>query len=344
VLDLVPVRSDQATGDALRASISLARVAEDAGYRRYWVAEHHNMPAVAATSPPVLIAMIAGATERMRVGSGGVMLPNHAPLVVAEQFGLLEAAYPGRIDLGLGRAPGTDPVTRWVLRNGASPAEEDPVARFPEYVRNIAALMAPEGAELAINGDTFELRATPRARTAAPLWLLGSSDYSARLAAELGLPYVFAHHFSGRGTKEALALYRDRFRPSEMLEAPRTFLTVNAVVAATAEEAHRLSMPQLQAMLALRTGAPLHPQRLVEEAEANPVPDEHVDVLEAMRDRWVIGEPRSAAAEIRSLAAAYDVDEVMVHPVAGAFGGTAAAASPAREATLALLADAVRLG
>ena len=344
VLDLVPVRSDQTTGDALRASVSLARAAEDAGCHRYWVAEHHNMPAIAATNPPVLIAMIAGATERIRVGSGGVMLPNHAPLVVAEQFALLEAAHPGRIDLGLGRAPGTDPVTRWVLRNGASSAEEDPVARFPEYVRNVAALMAPEGAGLAIHGDTFELRATPRARTVAPLWLLGSSDYSARLAADLGLPYVFAHHFSGRGTEEALALYRDSFRPSELLDAPRTFLTVNAVVATTAEEADRLAMPQLQAMVALRTGAPLHPQRLVEEAEATPLPDEHVRVLEAMRERWVIGDPTSASAEIRSLAAAYDVDEVMVHPVAGAFGGTPADAAPAREATLRLLAEAVRSG
>jgi luciferase family oxidoreductase group 1 len=348
VLDLVPVRSDQTTGDAVRASLSLARTAEAAGFRRYWVAEHHNMPAVAATSPPVLIAMIAAVTERIRVGSGGVMLPNHAPLVVAEQFALLEAAHPGRIDLGIGRAPGTDPVTRWVLRNGASSAEEDPVARFPEYVRNIAALMAPEGAGISTGrsttgsaGEVFELRATPRATAVPPLWLLGSSDYSARLAAELGLPYVFAHHFAGRGTAEALALYREGFRPSEVLEAPRTFLTVNAAVAETAEQAERLALPQLQAIVALRTGGRLAPQRLVEEAEASPVADEHVYLLEAMRERWVIGDPKQAAAEIQELAAAYDVDEVMLHPVAGALTGTAPEASPAREATLTLLAQAL---
>ena len=246
VLDLVPVRSDQTTGDALRASLSLARTADREGFERYWVAEHHNMPAVAATNPPVLIAMIAAATERIRVGSGGVMLPNHAPLVVAEQFALLEAAHPGRIDLGIGRAPGTDPVTRYVLRSGAT--DDDIVNRFGDYVQNVAALMAKEGAGLQLRGETFELRATPHAVSVPKLWLLGSSDYSAKLAAEMGLPYVFAHHFSGSGTAEALALYRENFRPSEALKEPRTFLTVNAAVAETAEEAERLALPQLQAM------------------------------------------------------------------------------------------------
>jgi luciferase family oxidoreductase group 1 len=344
VLDLVPVRSDQTSGDAARASLSLARTAEATGFHRYWAAEHHNMPAVAATNPPVLIAMLAAATERIRVGSGGVMLPNHAPLVVAEQFALLEAAHPGRIDLGIGRAPGTDPVTRWVLRNGASQAEEDAVARFPEYVRNVAALMAPGGAALSTGrgaGEAFELRATPRATGVPPLWLLGSSDYSARLAAELGLPYVFAHHFAGRGTAEALALYRQGFRPSEVLDAPRTFLTVNAAVAETTEEAERLALPQLQAMVALRTGGRLAPQRLVEEAEETPVADEHVYLLEAMRERWVIGDAKRAAVEVQELAATYGVDEVMVHPVAGALTGTAPEESPAREATLTLLAQAL---
>jgi luciferase family oxidoreductase group 1 len=339
VLDLVPVRSDQTTGDAIRASLSLARVADAAGYERYWVAEHHNMPAVAATNPPVLIAMIAGATERIRVGSGGVMLPNHAPLVVAEQFALLEAAHPGRIDLGIGRAPGTDPVTRYVLRSGAT--DEDIVNRFGDYVQNVAALMARDGAGLDLRGETFELRATPHAVSVPALWLLGSSDYSARLAAELGLPYVFAHHFSGQGTADALRLYRDEFRPSAASDVPRTFLTVNAAVAETAEEAERLALPQLQAMVALRTGGALRPQRLVEEAEADPVPAEHQGLQAAMRERWVVGDPKQAAEQLRDLATTYDVDEVMVHPVAGALTGTAVDASPAREATLRLLAEAI---
>ena len=173
------------------------------------------MPAVAATNPPVLIAMVAAATERIRVGSGGVMLPNHAPLVVAEQFALLEAAHPGRIDLGLGRAPGTDPVTAWALRHGGGGVEADAAEHFPTYVDNIITMMSPGGAGLDVNGRLHALNATPHATSAATVWLLGSSDFSARLAASKGLPYVFAHHFSGRGTAEALALYREGFVPTE---------------------------------------------------------------------------------------------------------------------------------
>jgi luciferase family oxidoreductase group 1 len=338
VLDLVPVRTDQSTGDALAATRRLAQVADSAGFHRYWLAEHHNVPAVAATNPPVLIALVAAATSRIRVGSGGVMLPNHAPLVVAEQFALLEAAYPGRIDLGIGRAPGTDPVTSYALRHGAGGVDDQAVARFPEYVDNVLTMMSPEGAALEVGGRKLPLNATPAARSRPPVWLLGSSDYSARLAAALGLPYVFAHHFSGTGTAEALALYRTTFQPSDELNAPQTFLTVNAAVADTQEEADRLALPQLQAMVALRTGGQLGPQRLVEDAEAERVPEAHQRLISAMRDRWVIGTPVTAAARVRALAEQFDVDEVMVHPVAGAFRGTAVTSSPAREATLELLA------
>jgi luciferase family oxidoreductase group 1 len=338
VLDLVPVRSDQATGDALAATRSLAQVADRAGFHRYWLAEHHNMPAVAATNPPLLIALVAAATARIRVGSGGVMLPNHAPLVVAEQFALLEAAYPDRIDLGIGRAPGTDPVTSYALRHGAGGVDDEAVARFPEYVDNVIAMMSPGGVGVQVGGRTHPLHATPHAVGSPPVWLLGSSDYSAQLAASRGLPYVFAHHFSGNGTAEALALYRSAFQPSESLPAPRTFLTVNAVVADTQEEADRLALPQLQAMVALRTGGELRPQRLVEDAEADPVPEAHLPLVLAMRHRWVIGTPADAAARLRALADEFDVDEVMVHPVAGAVRGTPVDASPAREQTLELLA------
>jgi luciferase family oxidoreductase group 1 len=339
VLDLVPVRSDQSTGDALAATRSLARVADETGYHRYWLAEHHNMPAVAATNPPLLIAMVAGATERIRVGSGGVMLPNHAPLVIAEQFALLEAAFPGRIDLGIGRAPGTDPVTSYALRHGAGGVTDDAVAQFPSYVDNVIAMMSPGGVGLEVNGRLHALNATPHATSRPDVWLLGSSDYSAQLAAARGLPYVFAHHFSGNGTAEALALYRDGFQPSEELAEPRTFLTVNVVVADSQDEADRLAEPQLQAMVALRTGGQLRAQRLIEEAEADPIPDAHLPLVLAMRRRWVIGTPTAAADEIRELAATYGVDEVMVHPVAGAFAGTAVDSSPAREETLRLLAS-----
>ena len=341
VLDLVPVRSDQATGDALAATRSLARAADELGFERYWLAEHHNMPAVAATNPPLLIAMVAAATERIRVGSGGVMLPNHAPLVVAEQFALLEAAHPGRIDLGIGRAPGSDQVTSWALRHGAGGVDEDAVTRFPSYVDNVISMMSPGGVGLQVGGRMHPLSATPSARSVPPVWLLGSSDYSARLAAERGLPYVFAHHFSGQGTAEALALYRENFHPSDHLDAPRTFLTANVAVAETQEEAMRLALPQLQAMVALRTGGTLRAQVLVEEAEKEPVSAQHQGLAEAMAERWVIGTPAEAAGRIRDLASTYAVDEVMVHPVAGAYVGTDPATSPAREETLRLLAGAL---
>ena len=342
VLDLVPVRSRQSTSQALAGSTALARVADTTGFRRYWVAEHHNMPAVAATNPALLVAVLAAATERIRVGSGGVMLPNHAPLVVAEQFALLEAANPGRIDLGIGRAPGSDPVTNWALRHGAGGVEDDAVARFPEYVEQVIAMMDEHGVGLQIGGRTHALRATPYATSRPPVWLLGSSDYSAQLAAAKGLPYVFAHHFSGKGTAEALELYRTGFRPSGHAAVPTTFLTVNVCVAPTAVEAERLARPQLLAMVALRTGGELRPQLTVEEAEAVQLPAQHEGLLEAMRSRWVIGTPDDAAERIGKLAAEFGVDEVMVHPVAGASADDDPGRVPGREETLRLLASALR--
>lgn len=337
VLDLVPVRHDQSTADALAATLELARTADELGYRRYWLAEHHNMPAVAATNPPVLIAMVAGATRRLRVGSGGVMLPNHAPLVVAEQFALLEAAFPGRIDLGIGRAPGTDPVTGWALRHGAGGVTDEAVSRFPEYVENVLAMMDAGGVGLAVQGRTHVLKATPVATSVPQIWLLGSSDYSARLAAEKGMPYVFAHHFSGSGTAEALELYRTSFRPSRELAEPRTFLTVNASVAQDAGEARRRALPQLLMMLALRTGQPLGPQLAVEEAEKIELADAQRELVEKMASRWVIGTAREGRDRVAELAATYGVDEVMVNPVAGASLAADPATSPARVETLRLL-------
>ncbi len=336
VLDLVPVRTDQRTSDAVRASLSLARTADELGYTRYWVAEHHNMPAVAATSPPVLLGLIGSATERIRIGSGGVMLPNHAPLVVAEQFALLEAAFPGRVDLGIGRAPGSDQVTSYLLRGGS-----DDVSHFPEFVQNVIAMMRPAGAGLDLGERTYEVHATPSATEAPPVWLLGSSDYSARLAAQLGLPYVFAHHFSGAGTAEALELYRSTFRPSPLLEAPRTFLTANVAVADTAEQAADLVRPQQLQMVALRTGGQLSAQQLVDDAVQVALPPQHQALADSMLSRWIVGTPSQAAARITELAEQFDVDEVMVHPIAGTRAGTPADQAPERERTLRELSAAL---
>ncbi|MGN0063741.1 MAG: LLM class flavin-dependent oxidoreductase, partial [Nocardioides sp.] len=337
VLDLIPVRAGQTTGEALRASRSLAQVADELGYTRYWVAEHHNTESVASTNPPVLIAMLAAATERIRLGSGGVMLPNHAPLVIAEQFALLEAAYPGRIDLGIGRAPGTDGLTQHLLRGATSESAEAAVASFPQYVDDIGMLMRPEGVEVAYGQRRQGLRATPRAATTPMLWLLGSSDYSARLAAEKGLPYVFAHHFFGQGTREALDWYRAHYQPSEQYPTPQTFLTVNAAVHETREEAMRLARPHALGMLSLRTGGPMRPQLTVEEAAETVLPDAHVELLEKMLERWVVDSTEAARARIAAMAEEFGVDEVMVHPVSGAPAGTPVDRMLAREETLRLL-------
>jgi luciferase family oxidoreductase group 1 len=335
VLDLVPVRSDQSTPDALAATVSLAQTADRLGYTRYWIAEHHNMPSVGATSPPVLIAYLAAQTAQVRLGSGGVMLPNHAPLAVAEQFALLEAAAPGRIDLGIGRAPGSDPVTSYALRGGR---DDRDIENFPEYLDDVVALMGTRGVRVPLRSGDYTLKATPAAASEPRLWLLGSSMYSAQLAAAKGLPYVFAHHFSGNGTEEALEHYRSHFRPSDLASEPVTFLTVNAVVAETRDEATALILPNLQMMARLRTGQPLGPVQLVEEARQATLTPQQQHIVDSGLARAVVGAPDEAAEQLRALAERFDVDEVMVHPVASAHRGTDPATGPARVATLELLA------
>lgn len=334
VLDLVPVRTDQSTSDALAATRRLAQTADRLGYTRYWVAEHHNMPSVAATSPPVLIAYLAAHTSQLRLGAGGVMLPNHAPLAVAEQFALLEAAYPGRIDLGIGRAPGSDPVTSLMLRG----SNQEDIANFPAYLDDVRALISARGVRVAIPGERYILKASPAATGEPRLWLLGSSMYSAHLAAAKGLPYVFAHHFSGQGTDEALASYRREFVPSDLAPEPVTFLTVNAAVAPTRDEAEALLLPNLQMMARLRTGQPLGPLDLVEDAEAARLNSAEQAIVAAARRRAIVGSPADASDQVRVLAKRFGVDEVMIHPVASAWRGTDPATAPARETTLELLA------
>jgi luciferase family oxidoreductase group 1 len=342
VLDLVPVRSDQTTSDALAATVRLAQAADELGYTRFWVAEHHNMPAVAATSPPVIIAYLAAHTKQLRLGSGGVMLPNHAPLAVAEQFALLEAAAPGRIDLGIGRAPGSDPVTSMALR-GAAGRDDTDIEKFPQYLDDVAALMSTSGVHVSIRGrnpmdQNYVLKATPAAASEPRLWLLGSSMYSAHLAAAKGLPYVFAHHFSGQGTEEALATYRAEFRPSDVAAEPTTFMTVNASVAPTREEAEELLLPNLHMMAWLRTGQPLRALDLVEDSQGLELTHQQQAIVDSGLARAIVGSPTEAADQVRALAANFDVDEVMVNPVASAYRGVDARTAPAREQTLELLA------
>lgn len=219
VLDLIPVRTDQTTSDALAATTHLAQTADRLGYTRYWIAEHHNMPAVAATSPPVVIAHLAAQTSQVRFGSGGVMLPNHAPLAVAEQFALLEAAHPGRIDLGIGRAPGSDPVTSMALR-GAAGRDDTDIERFPDYLDDVAALMSRHGVRVSLPRnllrENYILKATPAAATEPRLWLLGSSMYSAHLAAAKGCRTCSP-------TTSPVRAPRRRWRPTGRSSGPATW-------------------------------------------------------------------------------------------------------------------------
>ncbi|MCW4384171.1 LLM class flavin-dependent oxidoreductase [Salinibacterium sp. SYSU T00001] len=336
VLDLIPVRSNQTSADAVAATVELARVADELGFERFWVAEHHNMPAVASTNPAVLAGILAANTRRIRIGSGGVMLPNHSPLVVAEQFAILEAAFPGRIDLGIGRAPGSDPVITGLLRSSGTTSD---VNAFEHNINDILALLDAEGAALQLpNGRAYSLSATPKAASVPTMWLLGSSDYSARLAARLGLPYVFAHHFSGEGTEGILDLYRSGFADSGEGARPTTFLTLNVSVAATAEEAFAAALPNLQQMARLRTGAPLGPLATVEEAAEAQLTAPQQQMVDAMLERWVIDEPVAAARRIRGLAERFGVDEVMVVPGLSARSTDAANSSPGRIESLRLLA------
>lgn len=338
VLDLVPVRTGQNSAQAVAASIALAQSADELGYERYWLAEHHNMPAVASTTPPVLIAAVASRTQRIRVGSGGVMLPNHAPLIVAEQFAALEAIAPGRIDLGLGRAPGSDPVISALLRQSGATSDVD---RFPENIAEIQALMHADGAAFSLtNGQEYTVHATPSASGAPVIWLLGSSEYSARLAARLGLPYVFANHFSGEGLDAAMRIYRGEYQQSVAHPTPRSFLTLNASVAPTLEEARARALPQLRMMARLRSGQRLTALETVEQAAAAELqaPDAARAAFIAQSEaRWLIGTPESARAELAAFAERYGVDEVMIAPIGGSYENEAIDRTPGREQTLSLL-------
>jgi luciferase family oxidoreductase group 1 len=245
ILDLSPIPEGASAGDALRNSLDLARHAEGLGFRRFWLAEHHNMPGIASAATAVAIGYVAGGTRTIRVGSGGVMLPNHAPLVVAEQFGTLASLYPGRIDLGLGRAPGTDPLTTRALRRDLAASAET----FPQDVQELQGYFEP-----AVPGQ--KIRAVPGAGLRVPLWLLGSSLFSANLAAALGLPFAFACHFAPDDLSGALEVYRTRFEPSAQQDRPYVMLAVNVCAADTDAAARRSFTSQQQAWANLRRGRP----------------------------------------------------------------------------------------
>ena len=300
MLDLVAVRQGSSVADALALASRTARHVESLGFVRYWLAEHHNIPGVASSATAVLVGHVAGGTERIRVGSGGIMLPNHAPLVVAEAFGTLAELYPGRIDLGLGRAPGTDGLTMRALRRDRVESEDD----FPADVAELQRLLAP-----ARPGQ--RLVALPGAGTEVPIWLLGSSLYSARLAAERGLPYAFASHFAPRLLLQAIELYRQNFRPSAQLERPHVMIGVPLAAAPTDEEAEYLASSHYQRVLGI-----LSNQRgLLQPPDAgfmDRLPAQHRAAIVDFLAAGVIGGPGTVREGFLRLAELTGADELML--------------------------------
>ena len=308
VLDLSPVSTGSTPADALRSSTELAQRVDALGYHRLWVAEHHNMPGIASTAPAVLIAHLASATERIRVGSGGVMLPNHPPLVVAEQFAMLEALHPDRIDLGIGRAPGTDPRTAAALRRTTEGLNAE---QFPQELVDLVAYLNRDIQPAVTTDDDELVDFSPRPGVVPSIWLLGSSGYSAQLAGLLGLPFSFAHHFSAVNTLPALELYRSHFRPSRFLAEPYAMVAVSAIVADTHAEAERLSMSGKLSFVRLRSGRPgtLPSPEEAERYDFTPA-DQHL--LAGRGNAHVFGDPDEVLASLDGLRAETVADELMV--------------------------------
>lgn len=297
ILELAPVRDDKSIQFALNHALELAQHAERLGYDRFWLAEHHNMDGIASSATAVLLGYILANTSTLKVGSGGIMLPNHAPLVVAEQFGTLATLYPNRVELGLGRAPGTDPATMRALRRGRQETED----QFPQDIAEILRYFDDAQPQQRIT-------ATPGQGTHVPVWLLGSSLFSAQLAAKLGLPYSFASHFAPRMLSQAIQLYRDSFEPSQYLDRPYVSMGVPAIVAQTDEEAQYLASSAYQRVLGLMRGHSLKLKAPVSSMQNLWSPAEKMSV-ENFYAMAQIGSNSTVKAGLKSLLEKYDVDE-----------------------------------
>ena len=310
VLDLASVYDGMSNGEALRQTIETATIAESLGYRRIWVAEHHGMPAVSSSAPAVLIAAIAAATSCIRVGSGGVMLPNHSSLVIAEQFGTLVALHGDRIDLGLGRAPGSDQLTSSVLRRGAGAQSVD------DFPNQVIELLAWFGTIRPLqNGIGSRLVAVPGLGDSPEMWLLGSSDFSARLAGLMGLPFAFAHHFAGGpATERAFEMYRSSFTPSVILTKPHAMVSVSTLVGDDTTDAERLALPNSLMFLRMRQGGAPGRVPSLAEAEAYPWSTAELQWAAERNSHQAIGDLALAKQRIADLVAATGADEVIIAP------------------------------
>ncbi|OAM52437.1 hypothetical protein A7981_02855 [Methylovorus sp. MM2] len=309
VLDLSPIVQGATAADAFRNSLDLAQHAERWQYKRYWLAEHHNMPGIASAATAVVIGHVANGTKTIRVGSGGVMLPNHAPLVIAEQFGTLASLYPDRIDLGLGRAPGTDMKTaRALRRNLASSADN-----FPNDVSELQRYFSAEEAEVENQylEDGRQVRAVPGSGLNVPIWLLGSSLYSAQLAAEMGLPFAFAAHFAPAALMQALDMYRSQFRPSEHLQKPYAMVTTNVFAADTTTEARKLFTSLIQQFINLRRGTPTKLLPPVDDVNSILDAGERVGIEHTL-NYSIVGDKASVKEGLQRIIEETEADEIMV--------------------------------
>lgn len=298
VLDLAPIVEGGTAADAFRNSVDLAQHAERWGYRRYWLAEHHNMPGIASAATAVLIGQVGAATKTIRIGAGGIMLPNHAPLQVAEQFGTLESLFPGRVDLGLGRAPGTDHAAAFALRRTLQTNPDE----FPKDVLELMDFFRAEQ-------PGQQVRAVPGAGLAVPIWILGSSLFGAQVAAALGLPFSFASHFAPQMLHDAIRIYRERFNPSEQLQAPHLMLGVNVVAADTDAEARFLASSGRQSFASLRSGRPIKLPPPSREWERDP--SDRTDPTNQTRVSF-IGAPDTIRDQVNEFVAATGADELVV--------------------------------
>ncbi|HLS35834.1 MAG TPA: LLM class flavin-dependent oxidoreductase [Bacillota bacterium] len=302
VLDLVPVNAGGNARESLLNSMELAQHVEELGYNRYWLAEHHNMPGIASSATVVIMGQIANATDRIRVGSGGIMLPNHAPLVVAEQIGTLESFFPDRIDLGLGRAPGTDQLTAFALRRHKQGGAES----FPSDVEELQQYFSKTG--------TNHVRAIPGEGLDIPIWLLGSSDFSARLAAQKGMHFSFASHFAPAFTVPALQLYRNNFEPSDSLKKPYAMIGLNVIAADTDEKAEYLATSIQQQFLSLTRGRPDKLQPPVESMEHIWTPEEKAAVEQSLDPKaTIVGSPETVKEKLVNFIEETDADEVIIN-------------------------------
>lgn len=303
VLDLSPIVLGSTPTDSLRNTLDLARHAEKWGYNRYWLAEHHNMPGIASSATSVVIGHVAAGTSTIRVGSGGIMLPNHAPLVIAEHFGTLESLFPGRIDLGLGRAPGTDQRTMHALRRDSRSDGQD----FPQQLDELRTYFDPS-----LASEPMHVRAIPGEGLSIPIWLLGSSGFSAQLAGQLGLPFAFASHFSPDNTLPALELYHHHFQPSEVLDEPYAMVGVNIIAADTDEEAQRLATSMQQQFLNLMRNTPTQLLPPVESMDEIWSEQEKTVLMQQLRTS-IIGSPQTVKEKLQRFLNLTQAEEMMVN-------------------------------